>query len=56
MVSNDEFCDAVHCEFLKMYPNGNKQTGLREVGEELLEVASISDGVEELKVSSAFDL
>lgn len=53
LVSNKQFCDAVHREFLKLYAEADGRQHLEEVGEELLEIRSISTGLEELKVHSS---
>lgn len=49
LLSNDRFRDAVYHEFLRMYPAGG-ETRLEEVGKEMLEIKTISDGLEELMV------
>lgn len=37
---------------MNMYSDGSEEERLEKVGEELLDIASIFDGVEELKVST----
>lgn len=37
---------------MNMYSDGSEEERLEQVGEELLEIQAISEGVEELKVSA----
>lgn len=50
LLSTEDFIDAVNEEFSRMY-QGLGITAMEEIGDEMTQIKSIADGVEELKVS-----